>query len=241
VAAEPSRDYTGENTSLTVGCKPTRAGAGGDTLIFRDGTVHSIRSISQRGLAAAWARLAKQGLPSFDEFDPGSRVHDPKQLVVWKVEATQSQFVFRALYRGRLVDEAFNDGWAGKTLTEVTPASLRPAIISASDQCANTGCAIYTVLRTYDGAGYSVDLERLLLPFGQNGRVQIIVASLQLISMEGTVERPKVVKTFEAQSDTMLSLRISAASFNEFRSKPVAVGDEFATNSQSGRAVVLDC
>jgi hypothetical protein len=192
-------------------------------LNFENGTVDSIRSISQRGLIAVWARLASRGLPAFDQFHPGTRVHDPKQLVAWKVEGTEDHFVFRALYRGPLVDEVFSKTWTGKTLAEVTPASLRPAIISASDQSARTGCAIYTVLRTYNDAGCPVDLERLLLPFGKSGRVQIIVASLQLISMDGTFERANVVKYFEAQADVMVSLKISAASFNEARAKSVNV------------------
>jgi hypothetical protein len=209
-------------------------------LKFDNGAVQSIRSISQRGLAALWARLAKQGLPAFDRFAPEARVHDPKQLVVWKVERAEGQFVFRALYRGRLVDEAFNDDWAGKTLTGITPLSLQDSIVSASDQCASTGCAIYTVLRTYDGAGYPVDLERLLLPFGKNGRVQTIVASLQLISLKGTVERRKVVEDFEARSDTVLSIKISAASFNESRPKPVGTG-EFANSNRTDQDVLLDC
>ena len=192
-----------------------------DPLNFENGRADSIRSISQRGLAAAWARLASQGLPALDQFHPGTRVHDPKQLAAWKVEIAEDQFVFRALYRGPLVDKAFSNSWTGKTLTEVTPASLRPAIICASDQCARTGCAIYTILRTYNDAGYPVDLERLLLPFGKNGRVQTIVASLQLISMEGTFERANIVKYFEAQADIMVSLKISAASFNEGHAKAV--------------------
>jgi hypothetical protein len=198
------------------------------TLDFENGTVHSIRSVSQRALAATWARLCKDGLASFDQFDPEDGIHDPKQLVVWKVEVNDNQLVFRALYRGRLLDEAFNDGWAGKTLREVTPPSLQPAIIGASEHCVSTGCAIYTVLRTYDGAGFAIELERLLLPFGRSGRVKIIVASLQLISLEGTVERRRIAKDFEAQSETVVSMRISAASFNKSRSKPVVTSDGFA-------------
>ena len=192
---------------------------------FENGTVHSIRSVSQRALAASWARLCKDGLPSFDQFDPEPGIHDPKQLVAWKVEINGGQLVFRALYRGRLVDEAFNDGWTGKTLREVTPPSLQPAIIGASDHCVSTGCAIYMVLRTHDGAGRPIELERLLLPFGKNGRVKIIVASLQLTSPEATVERGKVAKDFEAQSEAIVSVRISAASINQSRLKLVATGD----------------
>lgn len=180
---------------------------------FEIGTVHSVRSISQHGLAAAWARLAKDGLPTFEQFDPDPRVHDPKQLAVWKVETNNGQTVFRALYRGSLLDEAFNDGWTGKTLAEVTPPSLRSVIISASHQCASTGCASYTVLRTHDEEGFAIDLERLLLPFGKDGQVQVILASLQLISLQGTVKRRKVVGHFEEQCEAVLSMTIPATSF----------------------------
>jgi hypothetical protein len=194
-------------------------------LNFENGTVHSVRSVSQRALAASWALLGKQGLPSFDQFDPEPGIHDPKQLVVWKVEVNDGQLVFRALYRGRLLDEAFNDGWAGKTLREITPPSLQPAIIAASDHCVSTGCAVYTVLRTYHGAGSPIELERLLLPFGKNGRVKIIVASLQLTSPKGTVERRTIAKDFEAQSEAIVSIRISAASINKSHSKPAVASE----------------
>jgi hypothetical protein len=194
-------------------------------LNFENGTVHSIRSVSQRALAASWAWLGKEGLPSFDRFDPEPGAHDPKQLVVWKAEVNGGQLIFRALYRGGLVDEAFNDGWAGKTLREVTPPSLQPAIIGASEHCVSTGCAIYSVLRTYHGAGSPIELERLLLPFGKGGRVKVIVASLQLTSPESTVERCKIARDFEAQSETIVSVRISAASINKSRSKSVATSN----------------
>jgi hypothetical protein len=198
-------------------------------LDFENGTAHSIRSVSQRALAASWAALGKESLPSFDLFDPDPGVHDPKQLVAWKVEVNGVQLNFRALYSGRLVDEAFNDGWAGKTLREVTPPSLQSAIIGASEHCVSTGCAIYTVLRTYDGTGSPIELERLLLPFGKNGRVKIIVASLQLLSQRGTVERRKIAKEFEAQSEVILSIRISAGSINN--SQPVAATESFRSSA----------
>ena len=188
---------------------PTRSE--GIALNFENGTLHSIRSVSQRALAASWARLGKESMPSFDRFDPEPGIHDPKQLVVWKVELSDGQLDFRALYRGRSIDDAFNEGWTGKTLREVSPPALQPAIMSASDHCASTGCAVYTVLRTYNGAGLPVELERLLLPFGKNGRVKIVVASLQLTNPD---ERSRITKDFEAQLEIVASARISAASIN---------------------------
>ncbi len=84
---------------------------------FDNGTVDSIRSTGQRGLAAYWARLAltKQGLPPFDQFKPGSGVHDPKHIAVWKVEARGGLLDFRAfLYRGSFIDEAVADPLVGE-------------------------------------------------------------------------------------------------------------------------------
>jgi hypothetical protein len=169
-------------------------------------------------------------LPAFEQFDPDPRVHDPKQLAVWKVETNNGQTVFRAMYRGSLLDEAFNDGWTGKTLAEVTPPSLRSVIISASHQCASTGCAIYTVLRTHDEEGFAVDLERLLLPFGKDGQVQVILASLLLISLQGSVKRRKVVGHFEEQCEAVLSMTIPATSF---LARPKYVRSALAARSTS--------
>src|SRR3954466_2733280 len=185
---------------------------------FENGIVDGIRSTSQRGLAAYWAKLAfaRKGLPAFDQFKPGPRVHDPKHIAVWKVEAAGGELNFRALYRGSFIDEAVRDDWVGKTLAEVAPPTLRVPIIEASAHCASSGCAIYNVLRTYNGA-VPIDLERLLLPFGTDGRVQVIVASLQLVSLEGKFERRKAVESFEAQTDVVLSFRISAFNFRGSR------------------------
>jgi hypothetical protein len=186
---------------------------------FENGTIHGIRSTSQRSLAGYWAKLAlaESGLPPFDQFAPGPGIHDPKYIAVWKVEAGKDALDFRALYRGSFIDEAVKDDWVGKTLSEVAPPILRVPIIAASAHCASSGCAIYSVLRTYDGVGSPIDLERLLLPFGTRGRVQVIVASLQLVSLEGKVERRKAVESFEEQTDVVLSYRISANSFKESR------------------------
>jgi len=188
---------------------------------FENGTIDSIRSKSQRSLGAYWAKLAlaESGLPPFDQFAPGPGIHDPKHIAVWKVEAGKDQLDFRALYRGSFIDEAMKDAWVGKTLTEVAPPVLRVPIIAASAHCASSGCAIYSVLRTYDGTGTPTDLERLLLPFGSRGRVQVIVASLQLVNLEGKVERRKAVENFEVQTDVVLSFRISAVSSKASRPK----------------------
>lgn len=176
-----------------------------------DGSQHSVDRPTR--LSRCLGKTGKRRLPSFDKFALDPRVHDPKQLALWKVEADNGQSVFRAVYRGSLIDEAFNDSWNGKTLTEVTPPSLQPTIISASHQGATTGCAVYTIPKTYDGDGFAINLERLLLPFGTDGRVELKLASLQLIILQGTAERRSIVRNFEARCEIILSIKIPAANF----------------------------
>src|SRR4051794_3025980 len=52
----------------------------GEPFESREWNGSHIRSVSQRGLAGAWAHLASQGLPAFDQFQPPIQVHDPKQV-----------------------------------------------------------------------------------------------------------------------------------------------------------------
>jgi hypothetical protein len=181
---------------------------------FSDGSINSIRSISQRGLAIYWARLEKvDRLPSFRQFGPEPRLHDRKQLAIWNIEIDGSRTVFRALYRGSLLDQAYNDGWVGRTLDEIASPALRPAVLSGMQECFAKQCAVYMILRTADDAGQPVDLERLLLPFGEGGQVKQIVASLQLISLKGAAERRKIIRQFDAKLDCVISITIPATSF----------------------------
>ena len=49
-------------------------------------------------------------------------------------------------------------------------------------------------------------ISTLLLPFGSNGHVQVILASLQLISLHGTVSRRDAVRNFEAHCESVVSI-----------------------------------
>lgn len=190
---------------------------------FGPASIQSIKSISQRALALYWNRLARgRSFPSIAEFDPGPRLHDPKQLVVWTIEGVCGQRRFRASHQGANVAEVFNSSWAGKTMEEVVPPSLKSFATEAANECAASGCAIYMVFATFDAKGHRVDCERLLLPFGEGSTVQHIVASLQLISLKGDFERKSVLSKFEDLSDVVIAGRIQSASMAS-----VPTADEF--------------
>ena len=143
-------------------------------------TSEAIKSNSQRALAELWVRLAAgRRFPAFTDLDASALSHDPKQLVVWSVEGKGPRQRFRALFQGHNISQTFNSDWAGKTMDEVVPMSLRRVSLDAAKQCARTGVAVYMIISTIDVTGQKVDCHRLLLPFGRD-RVEQVLASLQL-------------------------------------------------------------
>jgi hypothetical protein len=179
-------------------------------MLYKITSLQPVRSVSQRALAAYWDRLAAgRRFPALTEFALEPDIHDPKQLVVWNIEGNGPRQKFRALYQGENVAEAFNTAWAGKTMEQIVPMSLRRITLDPAKECAATGCLVYTIISTIDASDHRVDCERLLLPFGRDGsKVEQILASLQLVSAPGEVRRKKVLNHFEMQADLVFSSRI---------------------------------
>jgi hypothetical protein len=175
-------------------------------------SLEPVRSLSQRALACHWDRLAAgRRFPAFTEFKLEPGMHDPKQLVVWNIEGEGRHLKFRALYQGENVAEVFSSAWAGKTMDQVVPMSLRGIAIEAAKECVTSGCVIYTIVSTIDGNDHRVDCERLLLPFGRDGsKVEQLLGSLQLISVPGGVRRNKILNNFQMQADLLVSARIKS-------------------------------
>jgi hypothetical protein len=178
----------------------------------RPSSLQQVKSVSQRALASYWDRLAAgRHFPAFTEFAPEPGLHDPKQLVAWNVEGERGQVKFRALYQGENVADVFSSAWAGKTMDQVVPMSLRRVTIGAAKECVQSGRAIYTIVSTIDATEHRVDCERLLLPFGSDGsKVEQILASLQLTSVPGRVRRKKILNNFQMQADLLLSIKIKS-------------------------------
>jgi hypothetical protein len=180
---------------------------------FDDTTIDAIKSITQRSLAMCWYRAARdRPFPSINDFNPDSRVHDGRQLAAWKVERDGGQCRFRALYQGGNVAEVFQRSWAGQTMDEIMPAFAKGLALDAANECAMSGCAIYTVVSTRDALGHRVDCERLLLPLGHDGiEVEQIVTSLQLISPKGTFTRADILARFGAHAELTFCGKIPSA------------------------------
>ena len=191
-------------------------------MLFKFATPEAIKSVTQRALASYWDQLAAgRAFPTFTEFKPEASSHDPKQLVVWNIEGAGRLLKFRALYQGENVAEVFNSSWAGKTMEQVVPMSLRRITLDAAKECAASGCLIYAIFSTVDANDQRIDCERLLLPFGRDGKVEQLLGSLQLKSTQGVVRRTKVLGDFQLQADVLFSGKI-ASGFTKANPAPTA-------------------
>jgi hypothetical protein len=184
----------------------------GIVMQFPRSSADSVKSISQRALLAYWDRVAAgRRFPSLDEFNPEQGIHDPRQLVFWRIEGEQKAPRFRALYQGSNISDGFAAQWAGKTLDEIVPDFARYFVLMSARECAMSGCAIYTVLRTRDANNNEIDCDRLLLPLGRGAVAEQMVASIQLASPRAEFRREAVLGNFKSRIDLVCACAIQTS------------------------------
>lgn len=161
---------------------------------FEDADQQIIRSTTQRGLMLHWERSKKERpLLPLTEFDLDGRCHDAGQLSFCAVEGINDGVSFRVLREGSQVMAAYDSDWTGQYLHDVLPRHVKDTVLAAFDRCREKRSAIYTVSSITDESGIVVDCERLLLPFGVGDTITHVVASLQLISIEGAFVRQNIL------------------------------------------------
>jgi hypothetical protein len=180
---------------------------------MRVATHHVVKSISQRALLRHWREIANgRHLPAFDRFAPPARAHDPRQLMFWGVEGNGETRRFKTLHQGTYLIESFGiDPPPPQLLQTVVPPPLQQMTLEGLNACADQRGPFYMVISTTDDLGNTVDCERLLLPFGDaSGEVRQIVASLQLISVDGRFTRETVLARFTAAAKVTFAARLAS-------------------------------
>jgi len=163
----------------------------------------AVRSIRQHWLLQYWDRLRNgRVLPSFERLDGNEIVRTAEILMFCEVVPEANAQRFRIRFQGKQITEAFGADCSGKFLDQTLPPAVRDATLTVYRQAVDGRNPVYTVADTFDRQGRPVCCERLLLPFGADGSsVDHIVASLDLVSIEGAFE----------QRDMMTSLRENPA------------------------------
>lgn len=167
-----------------------------------------IKSIQQRWLLGHWKRL-RNGcvLPMAAAFDLAAAESCRDDLSILDVQPHNGAHRFLIVDHGKNVGSMYASSCAGKFLDETLPDVARARTLETYEHAVATGLPIYTVSKMIDAADRPILYERLLLPFGDaGGKVVRILALLETISSEGTIER----KSLLSNPQTMQQYQIKA-------------------------------
>ncbi|MGY3564197.1 hypothetical protein ACVWXP_007522 [Bradyrhizobium sp. USDA 4463] len=154
---------------------------------FQSQTPAVVTAIRQRDLLITWCRLyaRTKRLPSLSEYEPGRLKEEADDLVYYSVGATSWPPVLTIESEATRMATAYGQTGKGRRLDEYVGPRLAASVMPVYHLCVARRCPVYTVSHLEDAEGRKVAYERLLLPFGADGEVTELVASLKTISPDG--------------------------------------------------------
>jgi hypothetical protein len=149
-----------------------------------------IKSIKQRDLLNTWLRLyaREQRLPNLKEYEPARLGDELPDLIYYTVDSAQLPPRLTIQSNGTRISSAYGNPGSGRYLDEYLGARLVPVVMPAYYECVQRGLPVYTISVIDDIYGRLVACERLLLPFMEDGKVALVIASLKTISEAGAFE-----------------------------------------------------
>ena len=160
-----------------------------------------IKSIRQRDLLTEWSRrFVESGvrLPSLDTFYPPFFDEEKGDMLIYQLADASEQPRFIIRFDGQRLSQAYAKVGKGAVLQDVMGPKRAAVILPLYYACVQRRVPIYSICAATDVHGTQVDFERLLLPFGTEGRVTDLIASLKTISVDGSFEQKQLLRTDEA-------------------------------------------
>ena len=147
----------------------------------------AVRAIRQREFLKDWIRLyARQsGIPPMAEFEPARIGDEMPDLMIYDVEYIESEPHYRVTHEGRRLIDAYGITGIGQHLQNTISPALWIYLEPIYRKCVSTALPVYSAFHVTDAEGRKVKYERLLLPFGTDGVVHNMMASIKAISEEG--------------------------------------------------------
>jgi hypothetical protein len=153
---------------------------------FQNASPSIVKSNKQRDLLNAWLRLhEKTPRPALADFEPDRLAEEQRDIVYYRVSTTATGPRFMVNSDGSRLAQGYgrvNDGNKGTWLDEYIEPELLPITLPVYIECARRGLPVYSVSKIIDVRGQTIDYERLLLPFFENGNVSDMLMSGKLIS-----------------------------------------------------------
>jgi hypothetical protein len=168
-----------------------------------------IKAIRQRGLLTEWSRQhvdAGGQLPSVDSFRPAFFEEEKGDMLIYRVADASAEPRLIIGYDGQRLSQAYARVHKGSALQDVMGPRRAAVILPIYYACIHRQLPVYSICAATDVNGTRVDFERLLLPFGTNGRVTDLIASLKTISVEGSFEQKQLLRTDEAPLFSLIAV-----------------------------------
>ena len=168
-----------------------------------------IKAIRQRGLLTEWSRRHVDGggqLPSLDSFRPAFFEEEKGDMLIYEIADAGAEPRLIISYDGQRLSQAYAKVGKGSALQDVMGPRRAAMILPIYYACVQRRLPIYSICAATDINGTQVDFERLLLPFGTNGRVTDLIASLKTISVDGSFEQKQLLRTDEAPRFSLIAV-----------------------------------
>jgi hypothetical protein len=185
-----------------------------------------VKSIKQRDLLNCWLRLyaRQQLMPRVEEYQPERLTDELQDLVHYTVDLAQRPPRLTIQSEGTRMSRAYGYTGKGRYLDEYVGPRLAPVVMPIYHECIASGLPVYSVSSVDDIYGRIVAYERLLLPFGQDGNVTHLIASLKTISEDGGFEIKNLMRGNEALPVQKLRAVIDRGLFHRAPGR-IAAGD----------------
>ena len=169
---------------------------------FQSARPEIIQAINQRWLFKNWNESrGTRPLPTWQGLESREFASMSQNLAFADVVGADGDMRFFMRYHGARIGEAYGSDCQGKYLDEVLPFGFHNAALATYRHAAATRLPVFTSVNVPDADGRVVVYERLLLPFGRDGKtVDRILASLEMISMEGAFDHRNLMASTQTPS-----------------------------------------
>lgn len=165
-------------------------------MIFESAGPSVVKSIKQRDLLNTWLRLfaRNRSIPRLADYQPERLEDERPDLVYYTVDMLAAPPRLTIQSNGTRMSTAYGNTGKGRYLDEYLGERLAPTVMPVYHECIRCRLPAYTISDMTDVDGRMVAYERLLLPFGEEGVVTDIVASLKTISEDGRFEIRNLIR-----------------------------------------------
>ncbi len=163
---------------------------------FESASPSVVKSIRQRELLNGWLALYARAhaLPQLLDYGSERLDEEKPDLVHYSIEAELDPPRLTIQSEGTRMASAYGHSGKGRSLETYVGPRLAPFVMPVYYECVRRRLPVYAIADIDDIYGRVVAYERLLMPFGRDGVVTDVLASLKTICEDGGFELKNLMR-----------------------------------------------